>query len=59
LFKSGQAPKGLISAFEKIESLLGRIGDKSAQSPSKSLFSGLEKDISNAGLLFGELTRAI
>ena len=59
LFKSGQAPKGLISAFEKIESLLGRIGDKSAQSPSKGLFSSLEKDISNAGLLFGELTRAI
>ena len=59
LFKSGNAPKGLASNFEKIEALIGRISDKSKQAPSKGLFSGMEKDISNLELLFGELTRNI
>jgi hypothetical protein len=56
---SGKAPKGLVSSFEKLEGLLGRISDKSKQAPSKSLFSGVEKDLSNAELLFGEIIRSL
>lgn len=59
LIKSGQAPKGLLSSFEKLETLLGRIGDKAHQSPLKSTYSGMEKDLSNVALLFGDLSRHI
>ena len=59
LIKSGQAPKGLLSSFEKLETLLGRIGDKAHQSPVKGTYSGIEKDLSNVILLFGDLSRHI
>ena len=59
LIKSGNAPKGLITNFEKIETLMGKIGDKAKLQPSKGLFSGMEKDISSLELLFSELTRNI
>lgn len=59
LIKSGQAPKGLVSSFEKLETLLGRISDKAHQSPLKNTYSGIEKDLSNVVLLFGDLSRNI
>jgi hypothetical protein len=45
LLQSGQAPKGLISSFEKVEAILGRIQDSTKMPPSKALFSGLQKDV--------------
>ena len=59
LIKSGNAPKGLVTNFEKIETLMGKIGDKAKLQPSKGLFSGMEKDVSSLELLFSELTRSI
>ena len=59
LLSSGKAPKGLASSFEKLEGLIGRISDKSKQAPSKSLFSGVGKDLSNVELLFGEIIRSL
>jgi hypothetical protein len=59
LLKSGHAPKGLIAAFERIDGLLGRISDQAKMAPSKTMFSGLEKDVGKAGLAFGDLMRHI
>ncbi len=59
LLKSGNAPKGLIAAFERIDGLLGRISDQAKMAPSKGMFSGLEKDVGKAGLAFGDLIRHI
>ena len=42
-----------------MEALLGRIGDKAHQSPLKGTYSGIEKDLSNVVLLFGDLSRHI
>ena len=59
LLKSGQAPKGLISSFERIEAVLGRIQDQASMPPSKTLFSSLQKDVGKVGLAFGDLMRNI
>jgi hypothetical protein len=59
LFDNNKASKNLVSTFAKLEDLLGKIGDKATQPPSKGLFSSMEKDLSSAQLLFKNLFRQI
>lgn len=59
LLKSGNAPKGLTSALERLDTLMGRIQDQAKTPPSKQMFSGLEKDVGKAGMAFNNLIRHI
>ena len=59
LLKSGQAPKGLISSFERVETILGRIQDQTKMPASKGLFTSMQKDINKASFAFGDLIRNI